>query len=236
MLTLGFSAMRLKETDTSKLDRQSNLAKNLTLLLERNGISESELARELNIPYNSIRRLISGFTSDPRMSTLKLIASYFNISLDALVGDQDPDNYSPTENRAPVSIPILSWTDISEPDFLTKIFFNDWPKWQPVALAATDDLSKRAYAIESRKSMQPRFPLGTVLVIDPDKDPIDGDLVLVRIKENNAVSLRDLAIDPPILHLFPIIENSPSMIYDTNEHEIIGIVVLTLAFPRKESS
>lgn len=80
------------------------LSRNLSLLMKENNISESELARALNLPYNTIHRLISGYTTDPRISTLKLIASYFSVSLDnlfnshCLSSDQDR-NIKPKKNK-----------------------------------------------------------------------------------------------------------------------------------------
>lgn len=62
-----------------------NLSKNLSLLLKKYNVSEGTLARELSLPYNTIHRLVSGYTTDPRISTLKLIASYFNVSMDSLL-------------------------------------------------------------------------------------------------------------------------------------------------------
>ena len=208
-----------------------NLSKNISILMERNGISEADLARSLNVPYNTIRRLVSGFTIDPRISTLKLIANHFNVSLDELTGEDDP-SFS-KENHSPYLVPVLNWQDISDPNFQDNFDASAWINWQPIALAPTGELSKRAYALETRRSMQPRFPEGTMLIVDPDTDPIDGDLVLIRIKENDAVSLRELIIDPPDWQLLPIIENSPHLLYDERIYEIIGIVVLTMMHTRR---
>lgn len=68
---------------SKKLDE--NLSHSLSLLMKEHNISESELARALGLPYNTIHRLVSGHTTDPRLSTLKSIAAYFNVSLDFLV-------------------------------------------------------------------------------------------------------------------------------------------------------
>lgn len=58
---------------------------NLSLLMNEYNITDSELARALKLPYNTIHRLVSGQTTDPRISTLKSIATYFNVSLDSLL-------------------------------------------------------------------------------------------------------------------------------------------------------
>jgi SOS-response transcriptional repressor LexA len=81
--------------------------------------------------------------------------------------------------------------------------------------------------------MHSRFPVGTVFIIDPKEKPIDGDLVLIRFKNNESVSLRDLIIDSPHWQLLSIAQNAPSINYDVKEHEIIGVVLLTILNARK---
>lgn len=227
--------MSLKEGSEKRIMViDNNLSRNLAVLMKRHQVTESDLARALDLPYNTVKRLISGVTTDPRVSTLTLITQYFNVSLDALLGDGDPTRVSVRNNdKAPRSVPILSWEDISNRNFLDTLDLKNWESWQPIALASTDNLSDTAYALESRPSMQSRFPIGTVFVIDPKEKPIDGDLILIRFKDNDSVSLRDLIIDSPHWQLLSIAHNTPSINYDVKEHEIIGIVVLTILKARK---
>ena len=228
--------MNLKEDNSADIMVvDNNLSKNLAVLMERNQITESELARALDLPYNTVKRLISGFTTDPRVSTLSLITQYFNVSLDSLLGgDEELVTFSKKNNdSAPRSVPIISWEDISNRNFLEILDLKNWECWQPIALSPTDNLSDKSYALESRPSMQSRFPIGTVFIIDPKEKPIDGDLVLIRFKNNDSVSLRDLIIDSPHWQLLSIAHNTPSINYDVKEHEIIGVVVLTILKARK---
>ena len=228
--------MNLKEDNSADIMViDNNLSKNLAVLMERNQITESELARALDLPYNTVKRLVSGFTTDPRVSTLSLITQYFNVSLDSLLGgDAELITFSKKNNDdAPRSVPIISWEDISNRNFLEILDLKNWECWQPIALSPTDNLSDKSYALESRPSMQSRFPIGTVFIIDPKEKPIDGDLVLIRFKNNDSVSLRDLIIDSPHWQLLSIAHNTPSINYDVKEHEIIGVVVLTILKARK---
>jgi transcriptional regulator with XRE-family HTH domain len=227
--------MTLKEGSEKRIMVIDNqLSKNLSILMSVNKITESELARALKLPYNTIKRLVSGFTTDPRISTLSSISNYFKISIDALLGTGDPTKISiKNHDDTHRSVPILSWEDISTPNFLEHSDFVNWEFWQPVALAPLDRLSETAFAIESRPSMQSRFPIGTFFIIDPKISPIDSDLVLVRFRNNDSVSLRDLIIDSPHWQLVSIVQNSPSINYNVDEHEIIGVVVLIILKTRK---
>lgn len=212
---------------------KEHLSKNLSVLMEQNKVSGTELANALHIPYNTIRRLLNGTTTDPRMSTLQIIANYFHVTLDILTGKNKPNQEINRSNNSPRSIPILKWADVSHPNFLQTINLENWPHWQPIALASTQNLSEKAYAIESRRSMQPRFSEGTLFIIDPEEKPLDADIVLVRIKDTHEVTLRDLIVDPPHWQLQPIVNNSELLIFNQAEHEIIGVVALTIFHTRK---
>lgn len=83
-----------KEAFGNKNITTKNVAENLQLLLFKNKITLAKLAKELSLPEMTIRRLLSGETLDPRLSTLEIISQYFNISLDELVYQSQPKEES----------------------------------------------------------------------------------------------------------------------------------------------
>ncbi len=204
-----------------------NLSANILGLMKKSSITESELAAALNIPYNTVKRLVTGVTTDPKLSTLQLIADYFKVGIDALLRNPD-DTRGFGVKTSPVSVPILSWETLNNPDFLDSLDFNQWTDWQPVALSLEDNISSNSYAIKSTKSMALRFPLGTVFIVEPNEKPIDGDLILIRLKDSGEVALKDLIIDPPAWHLQPILPNSDNIRFNEDLHEVIGVVILTI--------
>ena len=72
---------RLKRIQTTKL--QYNLQRLMAMHAIHSG---SELARQLSIPPPSINRILSGQVTDPRISTLILLADYFDVGIDQLLG------------------------------------------------------------------------------------------------------------------------------------------------------
>ena len=210
-----------------------NLSNNLSLLMKENNVSESDLARALRLPYNTIHRLVIGHTTDPRISTLKSIAVYFNVSLDTLLNPIELVTYTSKTHSNPKAVPIMLWEQIVNNEFLSSVDHQNLVNWLPIPFVSLDHLSSKAYALESRPSMYPRFPTGTFFVIDPECKPLDGDLILVKIKKDGAVSLRELMIDPPTMKLLPIIQNSDALNFVAIEHEIIGVVVLSMHHLRK---
>lgn len=212
----------------------NNLSKNLSFLIKKNHTTDAELAKALNIPYNTIRRLTVGFTTDPRISTLTLIAQHFNVSIDALLDEDNPEMSTQSLFESPKSVPLFDWEDVSKQNFFDEINLKNWIRWSTIALAPNEKISNKSYALESKPSMQPRFPQQTIFIIDPNEKPIDGDLILIRFKSDNTVSLRDLIIDPPEWILLSISQSSKSINFDPNQHIIIGVVVLTILNARKK--
>jgi len=94
-------------------------------------------------------------------------------------------------------------------------------------------ISKNTFALESRPSMFPRFPKGTVFIIDPSTTPTDGDIILIKIKNSNTYTLRELIIDPPDWHLSPLVSDSHAMTFSKSEHEIAGVCLLTILYHPK---
>lgn len=209
------------------------LAENLRILLKEHGLSENDLAQKLNNPVMTIRRLVSGETIDPRISTLKLIADYFKVTVDYLIEDNERKATTLMSKNMPQFVPVLDWVTLSKISSIKDLNLATWKKWQPITLPTQLSISDFAFALESRPSMQPRFPIGSIFVIEPQISSSDGDIVLVKIKGTNELTLRELNIDPPEWHLIPVVPGSNILSYLPQEHDIVGIVVLTLLYNRR---
>ncbi len=172
----------------------------------------------------------NGETSDPRISTLKSISDYFNVSIDALI---EPNTMAPNEfiNQSKlVFLPVFDWESAKNKD---KLDLTQWQTWIPVTIGKNEKISPNAFALDSRPSMYPRFLPGTIFILDPDLTPMDGDLVLVNLRDNNELTLRELSIDPPDWRLHPVTQSTATLNYSKESHEIIAIVFLTLFHNRK---
>ncbi len=213
---------------SKKQSKLISLAETLQYYLRLKGFSESEIAKKTSIPYNTIRRIVDGVTTDPHLSTLLEIAKALEVSLDELVSSTAL-HYSSVHNK-PYTVPLFTWTDLSTINPIETISLKNWPNWYTIPPVSYSDNKQHGllYALKTTPSMQPRFPIGTVLIIDSNMEPIDGDLVLIKIKSNNSVTLRDIIIDPPSTNLLPISQNSTSLAYDEAVHSIMGVVVLNL--------
>ena len=220
------------ETELLELNQEqlSSIAGNLEHLIKLRKTTDNKVAQDLNIPPITIKRLLSGETTDPRISTLKSISDYFNVSIDTLI---EPNAMAPNEfisQSKPIFLPVLDWESAKNKD---KLDLKQWQTWIPVTIGKNEKISLNAFALESRPSMYPRFQPGTIFILDPELTPTDGDLVLVNLRENNELTLRELSIDPPDWQLHPVNQGASILNYSKETHELMAVVFLTLFYNRK---
>lgn len=60
----------------------------LLTLIKTTEITEAHLAKIIGMPRATINKIATGKIVNPRSSTLNLIAKYFNITIDQLVGNE----------------------------------------------------------------------------------------------------------------------------------------------------
>lgn len=205
----------------NSLDDRSNtcydtpLRQNLRKLMrQHDNISETELARQIHVPQPTVHKILSGRTTDPRVSTLRLIAEYFDVSIEHLLGLAN-------EPIAKVrSVPILEWSNASQ----WAESRNSQSPPQSHHWIAVENAPARCFALTSRPSMEPRFPRGTIFIVNPDLPFRDGDLVIVHSPDSQECMLRELIIDGPHKMLVPILPGShPDPLTDLST--IIGVVI-----------
>lgn len=219
-----------------KIEKNESLgiAETLNNLLKSHNLNVNQLAQELNIPMMTIRRLVLGKTTDPRISTLKLIADYFNITIDSLIEWNNYEMIKSSREASPHFVPILTWDTVQNIKTIKELDLSNWKNWQPISLANNAfTIGANSFALESKPSMYPRFPQETLFIIDPNVHPADGDTVLVKIKESNEITLRELTIDPPEWLLQPLTTGSAVLHYSEIAHKIIGVNTLTILYNRR---
>lgn len=202
----------------AKLDVGSDISVNLYKQMQKRGISEAELARCTHIPQPTLHKILAGKTEDPRFSTLQQLAAFFNLTVDELVSGVEKSQKS---NRTVNSIPVISLRDcLKGQNFINNLSIRDWKEW----VSIEDTISGTAFGISSTASAEPRFPRGTILIIDPHTIAKDGDLVVIQYENAEEATLRELSIDGPNKFLLPINPNAGKDIFDKSQ-KIIGVVV-----------
>jgi SOS-response transcriptional repressor LexA len=197
------------------------LSSNILLLMKKKGINAAELSRETNVPRPTINKILHGKTEDPRASTLRAIADYFNLTIDELFSTTlDREK---THKFSSQAVPIISWEDCIDHALKVKdITANNWHDW-----IACNEITPGAYALKSRPSMEELLPKGTVLIIDPSLTAHDGDYIVIHYAGTKEATLRQLTIDGAKTLLIPINQTGEVEPF-SKKIKILGVLVKSI--------
>lgn len=172
----------------------SRIAQILTRLMSEKDMRVTELARQVNLPQPTIHRIVTGVCENPHLSSLKPIADFFSITVEQLRG------LDPIHSIEKISkIPIICWNEAV-----------NWPsnknKEKAQNLILTDaNISQQAYALRIQDaSMEPVFPQGTLLILDPEKSPKNRSYVIAKLAKLSEPIFRQLLIDIESRYLKPL--------------------------------
>jgi SOS-response transcriptional repressor LexA len=206
----------------------------LKSLMMELGINESELSRRTGVGQPVVHRICSGETDNPKVATLSPIANFFAISISQLIGDEPlpanriPGTFNP-DAKGWTQIPLLTWEQVLE-----------WPTLSSVSTAlptvSTDiALGQDAYAVTVRDTtMEPRFPEGTVLLIDPQLSPKNRDFAIIHLEGTAVPSFKQILIDSNHFYLKPLNPDFKTLLLE-QPYKFLGVMVQSRMYFRRAS-
>ncbi len=201
------------------------LSNKISYLMNRQNINRNSLARVIGLPVMTIKRLITGETADPRISTLKLLADHFGVSLDFLINPNAKlARYQITDNL--IKIPIIDWKIIKNCSSNINVsnivsHKNNFIYYQ----TSNNEILKddNLFAIES-----PDYALQkSILVISTKTTPKHHDIVLLRNRHNNDLCFKIIIKDGDRIVLRSLTYLSHENIYNA-DYDFIGFNILKL--------
>lgn len=204
------------------------ISKVLKTLMFKKSINTSQLARDLNLPQQTLQRIVSGTSSRPHPKTLKPIADFFDVSVEQLKGESPlPESVSDiglsvSTKPTPKAIPVVAWDELAQylenPDsyHASEHVFGD------------PSLSDKTFALGlPDSSMEPFFPKGSLLILDPDKPVTDRCFVLSQLHESRTTIFRQLLIDGERRFLKPLNPDLTAfpMRLLNNDDKVLGVMI-----------
>lgn len=204
----------------------------LSRLMFEAKLKTTELARLIHLPQPTLHRIVTGASANPHLVSLEAIANYFNITVAQLKGLAPighlpmTSTYLGSDGIPLRALPILAWDNPSICDAQATMASQDNCK----TVYTDAKVSNNAYAVQVHDtSMEPQFPVGTVLIIDRDKLPLIRDRSYVIIKTKAAgVLFRQVLIDGPHCYLKalnPQHESTKVQLFNANEDKVCGVLV-----------
>src|SRR3990167_7509907 len=152
------------------------LQNNLKKLMEINGnISVSDLAKATHLPQPTLYQLYTGVTENPRQKTLMKLAHYFSVSVNQLLGKEILPLQLPEKTKSALKLhtaPLLTWENL-----------HHWPHHMSIKpqkeIFLDEKITETTFALTMLdNSMITLFPIGCILIFDPEKKAEDKDCAI----------------------------------------------------------
>lgn len=185
---------------------------NILFLMRKKGIrSERQLANSMGILQQTINRILSGITPDPRISTMEEISRFFDIDISTLL------NVDLTVSNAihKAGVPYLKWQEAHR----AKSFFENNSHGD--AIGNPSFFNSYAVIIEEQTLPWPFTPGTTLILRTPPETVKAGDYLLVRQHRHNY--LKKALLNEEEIWLGDVEEKFPAKPL-TSEYEILGVV------------
>lgn len=147
-------------------------AENLKILRERRQMTQQQLADKLDISRSTVGMYENG-SREPDFETLELIADFFNLNMDRLIG-----NLNPTDNRM---IPVLGYVRAGLPIEAVENILD----YEEIS----ENMARQGeyFALKIKgDSMEPRMREGDVVIVKKQTIVDNGDIAVVLVNGNDA--------------------------------------------------
>lgn len=204
----------MKESITVARQRDI-LAKNIQDNLDKKKVTQTDMARYLDIPETTVSSWLNGLKY-PRIGNIQKMADYFNVRRSELT-EEKPSNLIELSQRT-VRIPVLGKIACGDP-ILAEENYEDYR----TVLAEGLPSGKLVYLEAKGNSMRPTIPNGSFVLIREQKEVENGEIAAVRMNGNEEVTLKRVKKQGNLIILMP--DNSefePIVISESNPAEIIG--------------
>jgi len=155
------------------------------------GMGQTELAKCAGISQSAISNLeMRGSQSSQHTQTL---ADCLGVNIRWLATGEGEPKSTEKVDHAIISVPVISWVQAGAWTEIAEFVAVD--ERIPWAVKVKDK-EKRMFALKvSGVSMEPDFKDGDTILIDPARQPENGDYVVVRLKDENAATFKQLVLE-----------------------------------------
>lgn len=169
-----------------------SLAQRIKQAREQTHLSQRELAKRSGISQQLISKLENGLVE----STSEIFKLAAALSVDPrwlATGEEIPEAHSTM-----AYVPLVSWVAAGG--------------WRDIAQASEQTLvpvscrvSKNAFALRVQgDSMEPKFPDGCIIVIEPAGEARTGSYIVLRLDDSDQATFKQLIIDGGVHYLKPL--------------------------------
>lgn len=201
----------------------------LNRMLKLAGISEAELARRAKMNQPTVHRIMSGDSSDPRLSNLITLARAMGYQLDDLIAEHSPldgngvkDSGKTYTQRNPNEVKLFTTRQLDKSETSEKYTTCPFPHGPHTFAFTVEGIQGSPTPMHSQHGRA--YPIGSVVFVDPDQaDQVkNGDPVAAMLTDENAFCFRMLYREGGTEILMPLNPQFPAV---NRPYKIIGKVI-----------
>lgn len=198
---------------------------NIKKLRKKAGLSQTRLGEILGWEQGRLSHYETG-RRRAGLNELKAIADALGVGVKDLIQDDDqPDSNVILSNSDIRKIPIISWVQAGD---WSEAIDNYQPGHGEEYATTTKKTGPNAFALKiSGDSMEPLFPNGGTIIVDPSVEAKNGSYVVVRLEGTHEATFKQLVIDGGHSYLKPVNPRYPLMPIN-GEASICGVVTQLL--------
>lgn len=200
------------------------LADNINRLMQDKNISNVQLGKEIGISDETIRKWRNGQTIPP-IDKAKLLANYFHISLDSLMGE-------PIYTEQMIALPLVGAVSAGSFEILNE---NEWKDNCSVSVKMLQGRpQKECVTIEViGDSMTPYLLPGDILIVHRQTHAVNGNIVVIYDPTINGYTVKKFSQNGDTVTLSPYNKDYKPMQYTNPSEQQLMIYGVCVGLERK---
>lgn len=200
------------------------LADNINRLMQDKNISNVQLGKEIGISDETIRKWRNGQTIPP-IDKAKLLANYFHISLDSLMGE-------PIYTEQMVALPLVGAVSAGSFEILNE---DDWKDECSVSAKMLQGRpQKECVTIEViGDSMSPHLLPGDILIVHRQTHAVNSNIVVIYDPTINGYTVKKFSQNGDTVTLSPYNKDYKPMQYTNPSEQQLMIYGVCVGLERK---
>lgn len=192
------------------------MSKNIRKNLKKMGKSQTDLAKDLNLPEMTVSNWVNAKTY-PRVDKIQMMADYFGLQYRSDLTEDKPDNIFPMHSEL-VKVPILGNIACGDPLYVAENFAG-------YRYEAADMLpsGNNFYLKAKGNSMEPTIPNGSLVLIREQIEVENGEIAAVLVNGDTEATLKRVKKQNGVVILMPDNPNhEPIVVSKSYPARIIG--------------
>lgn len=196
------------------------LGRRIKTLMDARRLDQSLIARRLGIEPQSVQQWIRGQTA-PRGYRIEALAALLEVEPWQLLAAGEAQHAAAGSSAAEATIrrvPRLSW--VSAGLFREMEAADASSDWD----TPSEPMSAEAFSLRVEgDSMEPEFPHGCIIFVEPRTEALNGDFVVVTLDDTHRATFKELVVDGPARYLKPLNPRYPILPL-TPQARVCGVV------------